>query len=88
MWRWCVFLEFSKALSINKSAVSDDSEAPRPQTAFPILLAHPCDYPCRGYPPSIPGLIILSHPPLSINVGLEYTSVLQNSAKVLFRSLL
>ena len=88
VWRRCVFVDFSKALPISKLAVSDDSEAPRPQTAFPILLAHPCDCPCRGYPPSIPGLVILSHPPPSINIGLEYTSVLQNSAKVLFRSLL
>ena len=89
MWRWCVFLDFSKALPIIKSAVSDNSEAPRPQTPFPILLAHLCDYPCCGFSPQHSWTHHSSPPTtLSINVGLEHTSVLQNSAKVLFRSLL
>lgn len=43
-WRQHVFIDFSKALPINKSVISNDSGDPRIQTPIPILLAHSCDY--------------------------------------------
>lgn len=75
----------SKVLPRHEAATSDIPGPPRLRHPFPSRLPAPsqCDCPRCGHTPQTRGS---PHARLSINVGAEHASVLQNSASFLFQS--
>lgn len=75
LWRWRAFIDFSKALPIDKSVIPGDAGTVGAQTPAPIC--SPTHVATCGVDPPLPqryGPTAVPHPPpLPVNVGLEYT---------------